>query len=191
MSHHDHLGHQVSHLITTGKCGFANSLDLSQQPRPELLAKKLFPNRKTLPSGKKSSPTAQNPRTDGKVRLLAKGFFPNRNAVGKERLLAKPLRGQTVPTPSTSPTASPLAVGKGSNPSPRGLPRCWRTAFFPISLIVLCMLLAKNFHFFRILSSNFFGSLATLFTSTWLNVGSFATFSYISLIIFIHLNFLA
>jgi hypothetical protein len=51
--------------------------------------------------------------------------------------------------------------------------------------------LAKNFHFFRILISNFFGSLATLFTSTWLNVGPFATFSYISLIIFVHLNFLA
>jgi hypothetical protein len=61
----------VHPCFTTGKCGFANSPDLSQQPRPELLAKKLFPNRKTLLSGKKSSPTAQNPRTDGKVRLLA------------------------------------------------------------------------------------------------------------------------
>jgi hypothetical protein len=37
----------------------------------------------------------------------------------------------------------------------------------------MCMLLAKNFHFFQILNSNFFGSLATLFTSTWLNVGPF------------------
>jgi hypothetical protein len=34
-------------------------------------------------------------------------------------------------------------------------------------------MLAKNFHIFRILNSNFFGSLATLFTSTWLNVGPF------------------
>jgi hypothetical protein len=119
----------------------ANRPDLSQQPTPELLAKKLNPNRKTLLSGKKSSPTAQNPRTDGKVRLLAKG-----NAVGKEKLLAKPRRGQTVPTPSASPTALPLAVGKGSNPSPTGLPRCWRRDFFPNSLTVL---LAKNFHFFE------------------------------------------
>jgi hypothetical protein len=110
---------------------------LRQQLRPELLAKKLFPNRKTPLSGKKSSLTAQNPRTDDKVQLLAKGFFPNRNAVGKEKLLAKPRRGQTVPTPSASPTASPLAVGKGSNPSPTGLPRCWRRAFFPNNLIVL------------------------------------------------------
>jgi hypothetical protein len=58
---------------TTGNCGFANSPTLSQQPRPELLAKKLFPNRKIPLLGKKSSPTAQNPMTDGKVRLLAKG----------------------------------------------------------------------------------------------------------------------
>jgi hypothetical protein len=105
-------------MYTIGNCGFANSLDLSQQSRPELLAKKLFPKRITLLSGKKSSPTAQNPRTDGKVRLLAKGFLPNRNAVVKEKLLAKPRRGQTVPTSSASPTASPLAVGKGINPSP-------------------------------------------------------------------------
>jgi hypothetical protein len=62
-----------SNGTTTGNCGFANSPELSQQPRPELLAKKLFPNRKILLSGKKSSPTAQNPMTDGKVRLLAKG----------------------------------------------------------------------------------------------------------------------
>jgi hypothetical protein len=55
-------------VFTTGNCGFANSPSLSQPPRPELLAKKLFPNRKTLLSGKKSSPTAQNPRTVGKVR---------------------------------------------------------------------------------------------------------------------------
>jgi hypothetical protein len=64
------------------------------------LAKKLFPNRKIPLSGKKSSPTAQNPMTDGKVRLLAKGFLPNSITVGKEKLLAKPLRGQTVPPPS-------------------------------------------------------------------------------------------
>jgi hypothetical protein len=51
--------------------------------------------------------------------------------------LAKPRRGQTVSTPSASPTASPLAVGKGNNPSPTGLPRCWRRAYFPNSLIVL------------------------------------------------------
>jgi hypothetical protein len=49
----------------------------------------------------------------------------------------------------------------------------------------------RIFIFFRILNSNLFGSLATLFTSTWLNTGPFATFSYISLIIFVHLNFLA
>jgi hypothetical protein len=120
-------------------------------------------------------------------------------AVGKDKLLAKPRRGQTVPTSSALPTASPLAVSKGSNPSPTGLPRCWRRAFFPNSLIVLLVKIAlcqqhvhvvgKEFSFFRILSSNFFGSLATLFTSTWLNVGPFATFSYISLIIFVHLNF--
>jgi hypothetical protein len=53
------------------------------------LAKKLFPNRKILLSGKKSSPTTQNPMTDGKVRLLAKGLFPNSIPVGKEKLLAK------------------------------------------------------------------------------------------------------
>jgi hypothetical protein len=77
----------------------------------------------------------------------------------------------------------------GEEPSfPTALQRCWRRLLFANSM---CMLLAKNFHFFRILSSNFFGSLATLFTSTWLNVGPFATFSYISLIIFVHLNFLA
>jgi hypothetical protein len=52
-------------------------------------------------------------------------------------LLAKPRRGQTVPTPSASPTASPLAVGKGDIPLPTGLPCCWRRAFFPNSLIVL------------------------------------------------------
>jgi hypothetical protein len=109
---------------TTGNYGFANSPELSQQPRPELLAKKIFPNRKTLLSGKKSLSTAQNPKTDGKVRLLAKGFFPNSIPVGKEQLLAKPRRGQTVPTPSASPTASPLAVGKGNSPSPKGLPCC-------------------------------------------------------------------
>jgi hypothetical protein len=101
------------------------------------LAKKIFPNRKTLLSGKKSSPTAQNPRTDGKVRLLAKRLFPNSIPVGKEKLLAKLRRGQTVPTPSASPTTSPLAVGKGNNPSPTGLPCCWRRAFFPDSVIVL------------------------------------------------------
>jgi hypothetical protein len=154
---------------TTGNCGFANSPDLSQQPRLELLAKKLFPKRKTLLSGKKSSPTAQNPRTDGKVQLLAKGFFPNRNAVGKEKLLAKPRRDQTVPTPSASSIASPLAVGKGSNPSPTGLPRCCRRAFFPNSLTVLLAKIAlcqqhvhavgKEFSFFRILSSNFLVAL--------------------------------
>jgi hypothetical protein len=157
---------------STGNCGFANSPELSQQPRTELLAKKIFPNRKTLLSGKKSSPTAQNPRTDGKVRLLAKGFFPNSILVGKENLLAKTRRGQTVSVPSDSPTASPLAVGKGNNPSPIGLPCCWRRLLFANSM---CMLLAKNFHFFRILNSNFFGSLATLFTSTWLNVGPFCS----------------
>jgi hypothetical protein len=80
-------------IDTTGNCGFANGPKLSQQPRPELLAKKLFPNRKTPLLGKKSSPTAQNPKTDGKVRLLAKGFFPNSIPVGKEQLLAKPQRG--------------------------------------------------------------------------------------------------
>jgi hypothetical protein len=58
-------------VATTGNCGFANSSELSQQPRPKLLAKKIFPNRKTLLSGKKSSPTAKNPRTDGQDRLLA------------------------------------------------------------------------------------------------------------------------
>jgi hypothetical protein len=98
----------------------ASLTELSQQPRPELFAKKLFPNRKTLLSGKKSSPTAQN-------------SIP----VGKEKLLAKPRRVQTVPTPSTSPTASPLAVGKGNNPSPTGLPRCWQRVFFPSSLVGL------------------------------------------------------
>jgi hypothetical protein len=147
------------------------------------LAKKLFPNRKTLLSGKKSSPTAQNPRTDGKVRLLAKGFFPNRNAVGKEKLLAKHRRGQTVPTSSASPTASPLAVSKESNPSPTGLPRCWRRAFFPNSLIVLLAKIAlcqqhvdavgKEFSFFSNFKFKLFFSLATLLTSTWLNVGPF------------------
>jgi hypothetical protein len=71
----------------------ASLTELSQQPRPELFAKKLFPNRKTLLSGKKSSPTAQNPRIDGKVRPLAKGFFPNSIPFGKEKLLAKPRRG--------------------------------------------------------------------------------------------------
>jgi hypothetical protein len=101
------------------------------------LAKKLFPNRKTLLSGKKSLPTAQNPRTDGKVRLLAKGFFPNSVPVGKEKLLAKPRRGQMVPTPSASPTTLSLAVGKGNNPSPTGVPCCWRRVFFPNSLIAL------------------------------------------------------
>jgi hypothetical protein len=120
---------------TTGNCGFANSPELSQQPRPELLAKKLFRNRKILLSGKKSSPTAQNPMTDGKVQLLAKRFFPNSIPVGKQKLLAKPRRGQTVLPPSASPTASPLAVGKGSSPSPTGLPSCWRRAFFPNSLV--------------------------------------------------------
>jgi hypothetical protein len=60
------------------------------------LANKIFPNKKTLLSGKKSSPTAQNPRTDGKVLLLAKGFFPNSIPVGKEKLLVKPRCGQTV-----------------------------------------------------------------------------------------------
>jgi hypothetical protein len=75
---------------TTGNCGFANSTELSQQPRPELLAKKLFPNRKTPLSEKKSSPTAQNPKTDGNIQLLAKEFFPNSIPVGKEQLLAKP-----------------------------------------------------------------------------------------------------
>jgi hypothetical protein len=143
------------------------------------LAKKLFPNRKTLLSGKKSSPTAQNPKTDGKVRLLAKEFFPNTVPVGKEKLLAKPRRGQTVPTPSTSP----LVVGKGNSPSPTGLPRCWQRAFFPNSLvgllakIDLCQqhvhAVGKEFSFFRILNSNFFGILATLFKTTWLNVDPF------------------
>jgi hypothetical protein len=47
-------------LCTTGNCGFANSPELSQQPKPEMLAKKFFPNKKTPLSGKKSSPTAQN-----------------------------------------------------------------------------------------------------------------------------------
>jgi hypothetical protein len=101
---------------TTGNCGFANSPELSQQPRPELLVKKIFPNRKTLLSGKKSSPTTQNPRTDGKVRLLAKGFFPNNIPVGKEKLLAKPQRGQMVPTPSASPTASPVSCWQREQP---------------------------------------------------------------------------
>jgi hypothetical protein len=107
-----------------------------------LAAKKIFPNRKTLLLGKKSSSTAQDPRTDGKVQLLAKGFFPNSIPVGKEKLLAKPRRGQTVPTPSASPTASPLAVGKGNNPSPTGIPCCWRRAFFPNSFIVLLAMIA-------------------------------------------------
>jgi hypothetical protein len=47
----------------TGNCGFANSPELSQQPRPELLVKKIFPNRKTLLSGKKifaNSPKSKN-----------------------------------------------------------------------------------------------------------------------------------
>jgi hypothetical protein len=66
--------------------------------------------------GKKSSPTAQNPKTDGKVRLLAKGSFPNSIPVGKETLLVKLRHGQTVQPPSALPTASPLAVGKGSSP---------------------------------------------------------------------------
>jgi hypothetical protein len=93
---------------TTGNCGFANSPELSYQPRPGLLAKKIFPNRKTPLLGKNSLPTTQNPRTDGKDRLLAKRFFPNIYSVGKETLLAKPRRGQTVLTPSASPTTSPL-----------------------------------------------------------------------------------
>jgi hypothetical protein len=134
--------HESFLLFTTGNCGFANSPELSQQPRSELLAKKIFPNRKTLLSGKKSSPTAQNPRTGGKVWLLAKWFFPNSIPVGKEKLLAKPRRGQTVTTPSASPTTSPLAVGKGNSPSPTGLPCCWRRAFFPNSLIVLLAMIA-------------------------------------------------
>jgi hypothetical protein len=62
---------------------------------------------------------------------------------------------------------------------------------FPTALWCCWQRLLKNFHFFRISNSNFFGSLATLFTSTWLNVGPFATFSYILLVIFVHLNFLA
>jgi hypothetical protein len=62
-----------------------------------------------------------------------------------------------VPTPSASPTASPLAIGKESNPSPTGLPHCWRRAFFPNSLIVLLAKIAlcqqhhavgKEFSFF-------------------------------------------
>jgi hypothetical protein len=95
-------------MITTGNCGFANNPELSHQPRPGLLAKKIFPNRKTPLLGKNSSPTTQNPRTNGKDRLLAKQFFPNSYPVGKETLLAKPRRGQTVLTSSASPTASSL-----------------------------------------------------------------------------------
>jgi hypothetical protein len=38
--------------------------------------------------------------TDGKDWLLAMGFFPNSNLVGKEMLLVKPWHGQTVSTPS-------------------------------------------------------------------------------------------
>jgi hypothetical protein len=64
------------------------------------LAKKIFPNRKTPLLGKNSSPTAQNAMTDGKDWLLAMGFFPNSNLVGKEMLLVKPWHGQTVSTPS-------------------------------------------------------------------------------------------
>jgi hypothetical protein len=116
-------------MSTTGNCGFANNPELSHQPRPELLAKKIFPNRKTLLLGKKSSPTTQNPRTDGKVWLLAKGFFPNNIPVGKEKLLVKPQCGQTVPVPSASPTASPLDVGKGNNPSPLLVKRTAPTPF--------------------------------------------------------------
>jgi hypothetical protein len=80
------------------------------------LAKKIFPNRKTPLLGKNSLPTAQNPRPDGKDRLLAKGFFPNSYPVGKETLLARPRRGQTVPTPSASPTTSPLGCWQREQP---------------------------------------------------------------------------
>jgi hypothetical protein len=49
----------------------------------------------------------------------------------------------------------------------------------------------KEFSFFSNFEFKLFFKLATLFTSTWFNVSLFfATFSYISLIIFIHLNFL-
>jgi hypothetical protein len=101
---------------TTGNCGFANSPELSHQPRPGLLAKKIFPNRKTPLLGKISLPTAQNPRTDGKNKLLVKQFFPNSYPVGKETRLAKPRRGQTVPTPSASPTVSPLGCWQREQP---------------------------------------------------------------------------
>jgi hypothetical protein len=109
------------------------------------LAKKIFPNGKTLLLGKKSSTTAQNARTDGKVRLLAKGFFPNSIPVGNQNLLAKPRRGQTVPVPSASPTASPLAVGKGNNPFAN-------RATMLLVMIALCQhhvhVVGKQFSFF-------------------------------------------
>jgi hypothetical protein len=46
-----------------------------------------------------------------------------------------------------------------------------------LAMIALCQQhvhgVGKEFSFFQILNSNLFGSLATLFTSTWLNVGPF------------------
>jgi hypothetical protein len=169
---------------TTGNCGFANSPELSHQPRPGLLVKKIFPNRKTPLLGKNSSPTVQNPRTDGKDRLLAKRFFPNSYPVGKETLLAKPRRGQTVPMLSASPTTSPLGCWQREQPFAnrttmlleKGLlsQQPYSVVDEDCSLPTACACCWERiFIFFRILNSNFFGSLATLFTSTWLNVGPF------------------
>jgi hypothetical protein len=99
--------------------------------------------RKSFPTGKlccRERNLRQQPKIQGlmaKFGCWRRGFFPNSIPVGKEKLLAKPQRGQMVPTSSASPTASPLAVGKGNSPSPTGLPCCWRRAFFPNSLIVL------------------------------------------------------
>jgi hypothetical protein len=101
------------------------------------LAKKIFPNRKTPLLGKISSPTAQNPRTDGKDKLLVKRFFPHSYPIGKETRLAKPRRGQTVPTPSASPTVTPLGYWQREQPFANRTIMLLAKGLFPNSLIVL------------------------------------------------------